>query len=135
MERLGAYRVNVRCLAVLLPMELVHQPVHYGRKDKACCDQEHQAGVERIQTSEHLTSVGSGRVHRPHSAHKHCRIQERVAPRELLEVLVPRHTQQERKKEKSERGCGMEQHAPDEVRARDRWVYFWLVHGGQSERS
>jgi hypothetical protein len=29
----------------------------------------------------------------------------------------------------------VEQHALDEARVRDRWVYFGLVHEGQGERS
>jgi len=79
-------------LSVLLPMEPVHQAVHYGGKDEAGCDQEHEAGIQRVEAGEQLASVSLGRVNRPHSAHQHCCIEEGIAPREVLEVLVARHS-------------------------------------------
>ena len=95
MEGLGAWRANIRNLAVFLPVELVHDTVHYRRDHEDRRDQEYQARVECIQASEQLTSIRSWRVYRPHSAHEHCSIQECIAPWELLEVLVARHTKHE----------------------------------------
>lgn len=92
----AAHWANIRNLPVLLPVELVHDTVHCRREDETRRDQEYQASVECIQASKQLTSIRSWRVYRPHSAQEHCRIQECIAPWELLEVLVARHTEHER---------------------------------------
>lgn len=42
--------LNLLVLLVLLPVELVHNAVHYGRQDEAYYDQEYQACIQRINT-------------------------------------------------------------------------------------
>jgi hypothetical protein len=100
----GGLRLDgrVRCvaglpteLAVFLPVEPVHDAVHYRCDHEGRRDQEYQTRVERIETCEQLTSIRSRRVYRTHSAHEHCSIQEGIAPWELLEVLVARHAKYE----------------------------------------
>lgn len=119
---LGMAARRAVALAVLLPMELVHQSVHHRREDEACRHQEHQPRIERVQAGKHLATIGSGWVHRPHAAHQHGGIQEGVAPWEVLKVLVARHTHGQRQTEKRQRGCGMEQYAPNKPLARDGWM-------------
>ena len=82
-------------LQALLPVELVHDTVCHRRNDEARHDQKYQACIECIQAREHLAPIRLGSVYRPHSAQKHCSIQECIAPWELLEVLVARHTEHE----------------------------------------
>ena len=45
---LGGQWVMVGNLRVLLPVELVHDPVHYRGKDEARGDQEYQSCIKRV---------------------------------------------------------------------------------------
>ncbi len=80
-EGLGAYSVNLHNLSVLLPMEPVHQAVHYRGEDEAGCDQEYEARIQRVDAGKELASISLGRINWPHSAHQHCGVEEGIPPR------------------------------------------------------
>jgi hypothetical protein len=43
----GVWANDIQRLPILLPVEPMHQTMHYGREDEARSHQEHQACVER----------------------------------------------------------------------------------------
>src|SRR6266498_1016401 len=80
-----------RVLVFALPMELVQHPMQDGREDHADRDHEHEARIQRVQAGEDLPAGRRGRLHRPFATEEHGRVQERVAPPQLLEVVIADH--------------------------------------------
>jgi hypothetical protein len=56
---------NAMLLLVFVPVKLVQQAVQHGYEHETCCEDEDQAGVQRIEAGEDLPAFRSRRVHRP----------------------------------------------------------------------
>src|SRR5659263_80375 len=68
-------------LSVVVPREkLVQHAMHYGREQDTGNENDNQARVERVEAREELAARSTQRIHRPHSAKNHRRVEEGVSP-------------------------------------------------------
>ena len=123
-------------LPVLFPMELVHDAMHERREQERGRRDEYEPGVQRIEAREYLAAIRVRRVDGTHAARDHRAVEEGVAPREPLEVLITRHPDGKGHHDERQSGGGMAQHATYESSAREKRVGSRLVHGARErERS
>lgn len=127
--RAAAGNHNAECTGLfLIPVKLVQHAVQYRREYQPSGNQEHQACVQRVQTREQLTPIGSRGVDWPHSAQQHGGVEKRVAPGKSFEIAVPRHSKQKRAQHQSYRARDVPCEAPSEIGARQGRVFARLVH-------
>ena len=104
--------------------------VHDRREDQTSRDDEDEPRIQSVETREQLAGIGVRRVDGSHAACDHRGVQEGVAPREPLEVLVARHADRERDHDQRCRGGRVAQQAPDEAPPGNGRFGLRLVHGG-----
>lgn len=111
-------------------MKGMESAVDHRRGDDRDPDEKDQAGVEREEPSEELSSIGDRIVDRPHPPQEHRRVEESIPPRESLEVAVAGHPDEERYHDDRGRDGQVQREPLDEPAACDRAVLARFVHGG-----
>jgi hypothetical protein len=81
--------------------------------------QEYQARIESIQSSEYFAAIRPRRIDWAHTAHQHGRVEERVAPGQVFVIHVAAHAEGDRSQSHEQGQRAMPQHAAREGGAGD----------------
>src|ERR1039457_6466989 len=92
----GSGLAAVLAIPPRVPVETMQKTMQHRSKHYPDGEQEYQPGVERIQPGEYLAAGRLRRIDRPHAAEQHGYVEKGITPFQSFEILIPRHSQQQR---------------------------------------